>query len=546
MKERLNTQIYIKDGKHYIRLKNTGCEEKEYEIIKSDNLYDMIHDGIPLQVYKKCVIGFSMSEYRQKYKISSDSLVDVKIDSIIDCFFVGLNQTAADFTYCNFVSTDEVIGIMLEDSIFYNGKVVFSYCQIGNLDFSMKGCHFINCEVIIAYSEFGNKDVYFSDTIFEDVCGIQFTGTNFGNDGEISFRNMRGIDAEENRPIKKRKHANKDKERIDGKLDFYKCVFGEKMLDFANMNCPKWQFSFWEIETPSMPVDFVDSVVGMILLYKANINGLLDFRIALAEHIVIQESIIRDCVLLGNQGYKNYTCYCFKNSALLGRLRIQNRFSKRLFHNQIQYAYDPQMDGIVLCPTSSTDKAQQLTMLAENYQSEGDLDNADAAYVLSKRYRSAGRLHDIWTDYGAVGRTEKYKNSFIRRSWAYITISVRFIGALIAWLFDKLFLDILCGNYATKPAKFLFWILMIVTGFALMYYRGFGTGAFLELDNPLYHSMNPLRAAWIYSLQVFLQIENGELMPTLLSAYYFLIIEKVVGLAMFSIFAVSYTRKVIK
>ena len=32
MKERVKTQIYIKDGKHYIRLKNTGCEEKEYEI----------------------------------------------------------------------------------------------------------------------------------------------------------------------------------------------------------------------------------------------------------------------------------------------------------------------------------------------------------------------------------------------------------------------------------------------------------------------------------------------------------------------------------
>ena len=169
MKERVKTQIYIKDGKHYIRLKNTGCEEKEYEIIKSDNLYDMIHDGIPLQVYKKCVIGFSMSEYRQKYKISGDSLVEVKIDSIIDCCFVGQNQTAADFTYCNFVSTDEVVGIMLEDNIFYNGTVDFSYCQIGNLDFSMKGCHFIKSEVIVAYSEFGNKDIYFNDTIFEDV-----------------------------------------------------------------------------------------------------------------------------------------------------------------------------------------------------------------------------------------------------------------------------------------------------------------------------------------------------------------------------------------
>lgn len=543
---RENAQIHIENDKQYISFKTTDGEVKEYELIQAEQLYDMIHKNIPLQIYQKCVMGFSLAMYRKKYGIPSDSIVDLKVDSIIECLFFGQDKIAADFTYCNFVSTDEVVGIMLENNIFYDGRVDFSYSSIGNLDFSLKGCRFIKSQVIIAYSTFGNKDIYFNDTVFEGACDLQFTGTNFGDEGEISFRNMKEIVTEESTSKKRKKRGVKVETEIDCKLDFYKCMFGEKLLDFTNMNCPKWQFSFWEIETPSVPIDFVDSIVGMILLYKANINGLLDFRIATAQHIVIQESIIRDCVLLGNQGYKNYTCYCFKNSALLGRLRIQNRFSKKLFHNQVQYAYDPQTDEIVLCPTSSTDKAQQLTMLAENYQSEGDLDNADAAYVLSKRYRSMGRIHDVWTDYGAVGRTEKYQNNLIRRCWAYLTISIRLLGALVACLFEKLFLDMLCGNYATKPAKFLFWILMIVTGFALMYFGGFGAGAFLELENPLYHSMNPLSAAWIYSLQVFLQIENGELLPTILSAYYLLIAEKVIGLAMFSIFVVSYTRKVIK
>lgn len=296
-----------------------------------------------------------------------------------------------------------------------------------------------------------------------------------------------------------------------------------------------------------MTVDFVDSVVRMILMYKANVNGLLDFRISQAEHIVIQESVIRDCVLLGNQGYKNYTCYCLKQSTLLGRLRIQNKFSKHLFHKQLQYVYDPTQDEIVLCPTSATDKANQLIILSENYQSEGESDNADAAYVLSKRYRSEGRVHDIWTDYAAVGRTEEYRNSIIKKSWAYFTITIRLLSASIAWVFEKIFLDILCGNYATRPSKFLVWILGIVMGFAWIYSYCIGINSTnFQIEGTFYQTMNTWSMAWIYSLQVFLQIESGDLVPKIFSAYYLMVAEKIIGLSMFSVFVVSYTRKVIK
>ena len=206
-----------------------------------------------------------------------------------------------------------------------------------------------------------------------------------------------------------------------------------------------------------------------------------------------------------------------KKSTLLGRLTIQNKFSKHLFYKQLQYAYDPNQDEIVLCPTSATDKANQLIILSENYQSEGESDNADAAYVLSKRYRSTRRVHDVWTDYAAVGRNSEYRDSILKKLWAYFAITIRLLSASIAWVFEKLFLDILCGNYATKPSKFLLWIWGIVTGFA-----------------------------WIYSLQVFLQIESGDLVPKVLSAYYLMVAEKIIGLSMFSVFVVSYTRKVIK
>lgn len=522
----IQAKIVSKDGKFYLCPKFPGVERKSYEIIRTDDLYEIIRAGIPLSLNEACVEGFSMADYRKKYNLPDDVVVNVRFDMITNCLFCARDGIAMDFSYCNFVAVDEVAGIMFDDNLFYSGKINFSYSQIGDWDFSMKGCRFIKCEVVFAYTVFCDKDIYFNETVFEDKCGMQFTGTDFGEAGEVTFNYMEGL---------------------NGSVDFYRCNFGENELNFAYMNCPGCQFSFWEIETPLVPVDFVDSVVWMILLYKANINGLLDFRISLAEHIVIQESVIRDCVLLGNRGYKNYTCYCLKKSTLLGRLRIQNRFSKRLFHKQLQYAYDQEHEEIVLCQTSSTDKANQLTILSENYLSEGETDNADAAYVLSKRYRSIGRIHDIWTDYPAVGRTEEYQKSWLKRLGAYFTITLKLVGSSIAWFFEKIFMDILCGNYATKPSKFLFWILAIVTGFAWIYYGFLGIDmVHFQLENTIYQSMKGWDVAWIYSLQIFLQIENGDLVPNMLSAYYFMIAEKVIGLVMFSVFVVSYTRKVIK
>lgn len=511
----------------YICPEISGMNPIRYEVVNTEKLYETIYKGVPLALDQVCIEGFSIEEYRKKYGFGKEDIVEIKVDYIINSIFCGKNGIAADFSWCKMIAVDAEAGIMLDDNIFYYGKVDFSYSDIGNVDFSMKGCRFINCNMYFGQTVFGNKGIYFDRTEFGDEkCEVVFSGTDFGEEGEVSFDYMK---------------------RINGSVEFYDCNFGAKHLSFAYMDCPEAQFSFWEVETPPMTVDFVDSVVRMILMYKANVNGLLDFRISQAEHIVIQESVIRDCVLLGNQGYKNYTCYCLKKSTLLGRLRIQNKFSKHLFHKQLQYVYDPIQDEIVLCPTSATDKANQLIILSENYQNEGESDNADAAYVLSKRYRSVGRVHDVWTDYAAVGRTEEYGKSIIKKSWAYFTITIRLLSASIAWVFEKLFLDILCGNYATKPSKFLVWILGIVMGFAWIYSYCIGISSTnFQIEGTLYQTMNAWNTAWIYSLQVFLQIESGDLVPKILSAYYLTVVEKIIGLSMFSVFVVSYTRKVIK
>lgn len=68
----------------------------------------------------------------------------------------------------------------------------------------------------------------------------------------------------------------------------------------------------------------------------------------------------------------------------------------------------------------------------------------------------------------------------------------------------------------------MFWIVTIVTGFAGVYCGGLGIDMeHFQMQNALYQSMKGWEVAWIYSLQIFLQIENGDLVPNVLGAYYY-------------------------
>ena len=86
-----------------------------------------------------------------------------------------------------------------------------------------------------------------------------------------------------------------------------------------------------------------------------------------------------------------------------------------------------------------------------------------------------------------------------------------------------------------------------VTGFAFIYAGIIGVdNVHFQLEDTIYQNINSGTAAWLYSLQVFLQIDNGDLAPRMAELYYLMVGEKIIGLMMFSIFVVSYTRKVIK
>lgn len=120
-------QIKNEDGKSYICPEFTDGENRDYEIVPANSLYEMIHAGTPLNISGMCVHGFSITEYRKKYGLEEDEMVDIIIDSVTDCLFCMREGIAADFSHCNFIAVDEVAGIMLDDNIFYGETVNFSY-----------------------------------------------------------------------------------------------------------------------------------------------------------------------------------------------------------------------------------------------------------------------------------------------------------------------------------------------------------------------------------------------------------------------------------
>lgn len=526
----LQSELLFGEDEINIRLKNTIFSDiifEYYDNAKKNDLYASINKGEPIALDRVFIAGFSINEYRELYNLEKDEIVDIYFDYCLECCFSGSGKTALDLTWCNIICKDPIQGMMIDSCYFINGRVDFSYSKIGDQDLSFRGCKFFYTDLYFCHSIFGGKDIYFNETDFLSTdCDIKFIGTIFGDDGELNFENA---------------------ENINGTIEFYKADLGNKKLDFSFINAPDLDVIFFDIDTPNNNIEFIDTTIGKIILYNVRVNGLVDFRISTCQHIIIQESIIRDCVILGNRGYRNFTLYCFKGTINLGRIRIQNKFSKKLFDKQLQYAYDYQYNMLVLCPTSSTDKAKQLMVLTENYHNEGETDNEDRAYVLSKRYRSKGRISDVISDFPTVKRNEIYRDSLLLRIKAYVEICFHLIFVVIGFIFEKLFLDIFCGNYATKPSKFLFWMIAIISIFAGVYYQKLITnsGSF-SLIGTIYENMASGPVSFLYSLQVFLQIEPGDIIPSAGFVYYISILERIIGISVFSLFVVSYTRKIIK
>ncbi len=530
----LSSKIYVEDNITYIIPCLDDKYITEYDFVSEKEkleIYELIHNKKPIAIHKKFLVDFSIREYRELYSLEKDEIVDIYFDSIFECFFYSYKESSVDFSFCKFHALDSIAGLLMDANYFFNASLDFSYSDFSDFDLSLADCTFYNSKIVFIYSKFGNQDIRFDSATFKGkVNEIKFYGAILGETGELVFNDVSMV----------------------GSIELNNVSYGNKRLSFIEMNCEDGDIYFMDSELPTVPIEFVDSHLNNILLYKINSNGVLNLKIASANNIIIQECVIRDCALLGNSGYKNYTSYCLKDTTILGKIKIENKFTKRLFNKQKQYRYDPRINDFVFCDTSFNDKADQMMLIAENFRSEGNSnseDLADSAYRLSKRYKSLGRIQECIYDFLAVGRTEGYSDRVLRRIWAYISITIRLIIACISYVFEKIFFDVFCGRYATKPSRFLFWIAFQVIGFAIIYAlisSNLGISNSFNIKGTFYESMNQNIFYAIYSILVYFQIEFGDIIILNQDLFYIALLEKIIGLVVFTLFAVSFTRKVIK
>ena len=223
----------IYNEKHSVRFSLPGRQERCYDKIDLSEIFRKIQDKEPLCLNRVALEGFSVNAYRKYYHLPADEMIEIWIDSITDCLFLGKDGNALDLSYCRLRSPDPVAGVSLEDNIFYKGKVDFSCSRIDEEDLSLTGSSFWDTELDFDFTEFGEKDLYLNKTNFYGQdSAIHFNGTDFGMSGEVIFSYMSGL---------------------KGMVEFYRCTFGENMLDFAYMNCPECQFIFWDLDV----VDFL-------------------------------------------------------------------------------------------------------------------------------------------------------------------------------------------------------------------------------------------------------------------------------------------------
>lgn len=497
----------------------------------TEQIYQKIHRKQYINLDELNITGLSIREYRKYYHIPETDYIDIYFDSgmFVNCCTDKLNHSCLEFAWCRFHCKDTVAGIAFNDSIFKNGYIDFSYsifendlifdkctfddtqcyfigCTFKNSDFSFYQTSFLNTNIYIHTSKFINEEIIFAEATLKNTY-VQFM-TNTCIDSRLLF------------------HDINDNYTIDGEYLF------------AMNNCD------------NTLIDFQNSFVDKLLFYDMSFYAKTNLNICFANYITIQQCINHDILIIGNEGYKNITNICLKDTINFGEIIIKNHFHEHLFKKQKKLYLDSTIKKeftgdyyetnitfpFSLCDTSDEEKFMQFTVLQANEEIRGNSQLNDEYYLLARKYKNRSKISNKII---LIFQLHNSKNlmSHIAYFKEYIFIIIQIIFSSISYLTEKLILETFCGSYATKPYKFLFNVMMLIFIFTEIYLS-------LEIDIQIFANQNKFINAFLYSLQNFFPI--GIIAKSTGIVHLITVIEEILGTIVLSLFTISYTRKVIK
>lgn len=537
----------------------------ELGYMQIEDIYKKINQKEPLNLNEVFVENFSISDYKKKFGIDSSENIEITGFSARSAIFHSDTQNSFDGIIfkdkqVSFEETLFIKGAVNFDNVFFEeGNVNFNSAIFFNGNVSFYNTNFVKGNINFKnttwgvgtknfqYTFWGNGDVMFSNSTFADG-NISFVNCSFG-DGELSFKicvfGKGNIDFRFS--VFGNTHLTFERAELsDGLIDFSKTEFGSAKINFNKASFGKGELSFDEAEMSegklllkqiyfeegSMHFDeaqlsksnlnFARSIFKQVNIsfYKTTLqelsfeacqlNSYCDFRLMKCEFLNLSGAFIRDIVDISlEENPLAISALNIFGTRLMGRMFLSWKMNN--VHQMIQ------KNG-----SGHYEKSWQYNLLKQNFNTIGQYDDEDSAYVSFKREELFLKKEQI-----------KDKHWFKK-------VIQHFLLGFQKLVFDKM------GLYATSPVRVFYSIIVgwFIFGliFSLFHFVGWGK-TWSSVGNPDHISI--IAQSFYHSAITFFTIGYGDVFPQGISRI-LSSVEGFVGVFMMSYFTVAFVRKVLR
>ena len=538
----------------------------ELGFFNAEEIYKLIDEGKPINLDNTYIENFSLIDYRSSRNIEKKTYIKLLNFSAYNTFFDS--QIITDFAHSEFCDEYKTFenshflngavsfqsthfnngGLNFSNILFNNGNVDFSNVQFGDGEVSFKnswfGKGFINFQdahfgagnVYFMNTEFNNGDISFVNTEFKSdrvsfkvarfgdgkvdfhfarfhSNEVVFEQTEFGN-GKVDFRTVEFKDAKVsfNRAI----FGNGEKtfeacQHNGGKITMRKSQWGEGNVSFEQVEFHKTLLFLDNADFGTGNLSFYNSHIMELSLKSCHLDYYVDLRLSECNYLDLSDSIGRDIIDLKPYDFPvRIKTINFAGMRLIGRVYLDWYANdvKKLIYSQPS--------------TSRREKAEQFRILKENFNSAGQYDDEDKAYIQFKRNEALANLHD------------SIKRNKISVVWQYP-----------AYGFKMLVFDFM-GLYATSPLRVVFSNIIIYFFFALLY------TVIPYISNSSLSSTQPDQSFWFkfwdaayYTGITYFTVGYGDILP-IGPIRYLADITAFTGVFMMSYFTVAFVRKILR
>jgi len=410
----------------------------ELAYIDKEEIYQLIENEKSIDLDYCYLENFSLVEYRESRNLEKKSSVKIHGFSAYYTFFDS--RVVTDFSFAEFDDEYKNLenahflngAVNFQSAKFHHGGVNFSYAYFndGNVDFSnaefgngevnfknswfgtghknFQDAQFGEGNVLFINAEFNKGDVTFVNSVFksnrvtfkvarfgEGKIGFHFARfhckellferTEFG-DGKVDFRTTEFADAKVsfNRAIfgngEKSFEASQHK---GGKITLRKSDWGNGNVSFEQVEFDDTIVNLDNADFGKGNLSFNNSSIQKLSLKSCHLDYYVDLRLSKCEFIDLSDTVARDIIDIKPYGFDlDIKTINFSGMRLIGRVYLDWRANdvEKLIYSQTN--------------SSRREKAEQFRILKENFNSTGQYNDEDKAYVQFKRNESKAVLHE--------------------------------------------------------------------------------------------------------------------------------------------------------